>query len=57
MSNADRHASPGPGDSKPRHPGTGMVPMFKCDRCLQRKLTTGRRRVNGALWFCAGCRG
>lgn len=55
-SNADRHASPGPGDFKPRHPGPGMVPLFRCDRCGLSKLTTGRSRFKRVLWQCAGCK-
>lgn len=55
MSNADRMGKQGLGDSKPRHPGPGVLMTFRCDRCQQNKSTTGRKRVRKMFWWCKEC--
>jgi len=40
--------------------GPGLTPMFRCDKCGHRGLTTGRKavKVGGRVvkWLCKGCK-
>lgn len=40
---------------RPRIPGPGIVPTFRCDRCHVTQTTLGRKRLRRVMWVCRHC--